>query len=354
MRSSRLALAPARRSRTRSSSTCATQRRCPRRWRRSSGSTRRWASSSSRRALDPALMLEAMRAGVNECVTEPLSAGRSEGGHRSRRRPARRVDRQAQVFAFVGAKGGVGTTTLAVNVATALAKLARAADAAHRSARRRTAMRRCSSASSRGSRCRRAREHASARRGVSQEPGRARQVRARPAGVARRRLAPVDVQRHSRASIDFAAQQYRLRRARRAAFRRRRPRRARAASRRSSWSPTRSWRRCAAPRSMAARCGSATARTRSDVVVSRTTARRIGQEDIERVVGGAGQARVPERLPQRGRGAATRARPLVARQPQQAGGARSSSFAREPRRRRRRRQPTAKRPGLSAESAGRQ
>jgi len=71
-------------------------------------------------SLEPALMLDGMRAGVNEVLAEPLRATdfdaavtrllgqRSAGG---------------RVFAFVGAKGGVGTTTTAVNVATALAKL---------------------------------------------------------------------------------------------------------------------------------------------------------------------------------------------------------------------------------------
>jgi pilus assembly protein CpaE len=73
--------------------------------------------------LDPALLLEAMRAGVNEVLSSPvnetdlnaavarLSANRPEGAG------------SGSVFAFVGAKGGVGTTTVAVNVATALAKL---------------------------------------------------------------------------------------------------------------------------------------------------------------------------------------------------------------------------------------
>ena len=73
-------------------------------------------------AMDPTLMLEAMRAGVNEFVAEPLSPtdlrqavdrvlGQSSGASVT-----------GQVLAFVGAKGGVGTTTLAVNVAAALAE----------------------------------------------------------------------------------------------------------------------------------------------------------------------------------------------------------------------------------------
>jgi pilus assembly protein CpaE len=71
--------------------------------------------------LPPALILEAMRAGVNECVAEPLSSDQL-GGAISRVIAQRTAPVGGQVFAFVGAKGGVGTTTLAVNVATALAK----------------------------------------------------------------------------------------------------------------------------------------------------------------------------------------------------------------------------------------
>jgi pilus assembly protein CpaE len=71
--------------------------------------------------LDPALMLEAMRAGVTECITE-IDRGDLEAAIN------RLVDQRAtpvagEVFVFVGAKGGVGTTTAAVNVATALSKL---------------------------------------------------------------------------------------------------------------------------------------------------------------------------------------------------------------------------------------
>lgn len=72
--------------------------------------------------LDPALMLEAMRAGVNECVTEPIVQTELDAAF------TRVVGKLAAapsgpVFAFIGAKGGVGTTTTAVNVATALSKL---------------------------------------------------------------------------------------------------------------------------------------------------------------------------------------------------------------------------------------
>ncbi len=73
-------------------------------------------------ALEPALMLEAMRAGVTEFLTAPLTAGDL---HAAITRIVATSAPQAtgEVFAFVGAKGGVGTTTVATNVATALSQL---------------------------------------------------------------------------------------------------------------------------------------------------------------------------------------------------------------------------------------
>jgi pilus assembly protein CpaE len=70
--------------------------------------------------LDPTLMLEAMRAGVNEWVAEPLTS-RELHAAIDRVSSSRTTKTTGQVFAFVGAKGGVGTTTIAVNVAAALA-----------------------------------------------------------------------------------------------------------------------------------------------------------------------------------------------------------------------------------------
>jgi pilus assembly protein CpaE len=71
--------------------------------------------------LDPALLLEAMRAGVTEVVSriteEDLRAAIDRLGAL---RPGAAGGR---AYAFVGAKGGVGSTPVAVNVATALAKI---------------------------------------------------------------------------------------------------------------------------------------------------------------------------------------------------------------------------------------
>ncbi len=69
--------------------------------------------------LDPALLLEAMRAGVSEVLPEPLvpEEVRKAIERVTEKRPHAEPGR---IFGFVGAKGGVGTTTVAVNVATAL------------------------------------------------------------------------------------------------------------------------------------------------------------------------------------------------------------------------------------------
>jgi pilus assembly protein CpaE len=73
-------------------------------------------------ALDASLMLEAMRAGVNECVADPLRLEDLEAALQ-RIKSQRPSARGGDVFAVVGAKGGVGATTVAVNVATMLDKL---------------------------------------------------------------------------------------------------------------------------------------------------------------------------------------------------------------------------------------
>ena len=76
--------------------------------------------------LDPNLLLEAMRSGVNEFVSDPVSGPDIEAAiaRVMAQRPAPQAA-SGEAFAFVGAKGGVGATTVAVNVATALAQLKR-------------------------------------------------------------------------------------------------------------------------------------------------------------------------------------------------------------------------------------
>ena len=63
-------------------------------------------------SLEPALMLEAMRAGVTEFLTAPVTApeltAAVDAGH-----DVDAPSTSGEVFAFLGAKGGVGTTTVA-------------------------------------------------------------------------------------------------------------------------------------------------------------------------------------------------------------------------------------------------
>jgi pilus assembly protein CpaE len=73
------------------------------------------------KALDPELMLESMRAGVNEAVSEPLSAESIQAAI-GRVVVHQQVPVQSRVYAVIGAKGGVGATTIAVNLAAALAR----------------------------------------------------------------------------------------------------------------------------------------------------------------------------------------------------------------------------------------
>jgi pilus assembly protein CpaE len=71
--------------------------------------------------LDPAVMLEAMRAGVNECVIDPISLPDLQAALK-RLIKNQTTTAAGEVFAIVGAKGGVGATTIAVNIAAALTK----------------------------------------------------------------------------------------------------------------------------------------------------------------------------------------------------------------------------------------
>ena len=68
-------------------------------------------------SLEPALMLDAMRAGVTEFLTAPVTAPDLSAAI-TRVAAATAPTVSGEVFAFLGAKGGVGTTTVATNVAT--------------------------------------------------------------------------------------------------------------------------------------------------------------------------------------------------------------------------------------------
>lgn len=74
--------------------------------------------------LDSTLLLEAMRAGVNEVVAEPLTdeaVAEAVGRVTASLIPTE----QGRVYGFIGAKGGVGTTTVAVNMAITLGAMSK-------------------------------------------------------------------------------------------------------------------------------------------------------------------------------------------------------------------------------------
>jgi pilus assembly protein CpaE len=73
--------------------------------------------------LEPAMMLEAIRTGVSEFLADPLTLDEVRAAlDRVSARASGHTAKTGKLYAFVGAKGGVGTTTVAVNVATALAQ----------------------------------------------------------------------------------------------------------------------------------------------------------------------------------------------------------------------------------------
>ena len=75
-------------------------------------------------ALVPALLVEAMRAGVTEVVAEPFEQDDLENAV-SRVSAHSAGSELGSVIGFIGAKGGVGTTTVAVNIATMLGPLSK-------------------------------------------------------------------------------------------------------------------------------------------------------------------------------------------------------------------------------------
>jgi pilus assembly protein CpaE len=75
---------------------------------------------------DPNLMLRSMRAGAREFLSVPfdhaiIAKALSRVGSR-RQQPVTAIKRDAKLLVFFGAKGGVGVTTLATNMAVALAE----------------------------------------------------------------------------------------------------------------------------------------------------------------------------------------------------------------------------------------
>ncbi len=71
--------------------------------------------------LEVGLMRQAMRLGVTECLTAPLSAEDLRTAVTRVRLAAGAQMPKAQIFAFTGGHGGIGTTSIAINVAAALA-----------------------------------------------------------------------------------------------------------------------------------------------------------------------------------------------------------------------------------------
>jgi pilus assembly protein CpaE len=73
----------------------------------------------------PDLILQAMRAGANEYFTWPPADGAffDAIGRTAARRQTAAASRQGKTLVFFGAKGGAGTTTLAVNCGVELARL---------------------------------------------------------------------------------------------------------------------------------------------------------------------------------------------------------------------------------------
>jgi len=72
--------------------------------------------------LDPNGMLEAMRLGITEWLPAPLDMANVDVALRRVTKPASAQAVAGQCFAVVGGKGGVGCTTIAVNLAMALRK----------------------------------------------------------------------------------------------------------------------------------------------------------------------------------------------------------------------------------------
>ena len=76
---------------------------------------------------DPKILMPAMRAGVKEFFTQPLDAAEIRGAldrfkERHAQDTGRRDSKNGSIISIFGSKGGVGTTTVAVNLAVSLAQ----------------------------------------------------------------------------------------------------------------------------------------------------------------------------------------------------------------------------------------
>ena len=69
---------------------------------------------------DPALMLRAMRAGIQEFLVRPIASAELQASLERLARRTTSAVTNGQVYAVFGSKGGVGTSTAAVNLAHAL------------------------------------------------------------------------------------------------------------------------------------------------------------------------------------------------------------------------------------------
>ena len=212
-------------------------------------------------APEPDLILQAMRAGANEFFPwaavdgSPASKASEESFHGAVRRTAARREAATAgakppcvTHVFLGAKGGAGTTTVAVNCGVELARLTKRSDHHRRPEdvpRRSRAVPRRPAAVHRA---RRDREPAPPRQGLPQGAGREAQVRARhPRRIgtvrsAERRRTPAALEELLR----VLTEDLRLRGDRRAATSSMRPLRQRCMRpTRFSWSPTPTCRRSA-------------------------------------------------------------------------------------------------------------
>lgn len=72
------------------------------------------------KALDPTAMLEAMRLGITEWLPEPVAPGDLDAALQRVTRPVSSGTVRGRSLAVVGGKGGVGCTTIAVNLAAAI------------------------------------------------------------------------------------------------------------------------------------------------------------------------------------------------------------------------------------------